>query len=85
MYAYAEDASALDGRGLGLDSLDIAGESGRGAGGRVLFEKGAKVLLLLLRVGRVPISVSLALQPVAKMLISYHSMGQGSPLKKSGM
>ena len=52
--AYADDAPGLDGGVLGLEGLDKLGKLVGDAGGRVLAEEGAQVLLLLGRVGRVP-------------------------------
>ena len=54
MFAHAEDAPGLDGAVLGLEGLDELGKLVGDAGGRVLAEEGAQVLLLLRSVGWVP-------------------------------
>ena len=59
-FAYAEDAPGLDGVVLGFEGLDKLRELVGDAGGRVLAEESAQVLLLLGGVGRVPAVAGLA-------------------------
>lgn len=93
---YAEDAKLGQRRVLLLNGIHIVGQGCGRAGGRVLLKEAAQALLLLLRVGRVPVAFGFVVSATNSSLClllrrgiggrgTHHSMGQGSPLNQSGM